>query len=72
MTRKHYRAIANIIKLERSTEFAINDINMDATLDVLKNVANNLAGYFEQDNPKFNRQRFLDACGIEVDNGKTN
>jgi hypothetical protein len=30
-------------------------------------IAQDLATYFERDNPRFDRARFLKACGIEVD-----
>ena len=52
MTKKHYEAIASIVKL-----------NFDGTQPVL---ARDLADYFEQDNPKFDRARFLEACGVET------
>lgn len=32
---------------------------------VYETVANALADNFEKDNPKFNRERFLTACGIK-------
>jgi len=51
MRKKHYEAIASIVKL-----------NFDGTQPVL---ARDLADYFEQDNPKFDRARFLEACGVE-------
>lgn len=34
-------------------------------MKVLDIVANNLATYFESDNPRFDRDRFLSACGIK-------
>jgi hypothetical protein len=55
MTKKHYEAIASII------EYYAHDTT------VYNALANRLADYFAQDNPKFDRQRFLKACGIEVD-----
>lgn len=50
-TRKHYNIIANIIKKnwEAGTESCI---------------AEDLADYFEDDNPNFDRDRFLTTCGV--------
>jgi hypothetical protein len=55
MTRKHYVAIALIIKQARSQPTKIN----------LTWAAQQLAYLFEQDNPRFDRDRFLTACGIK-------
>ena len=56
MTKKHFKAIAEIIKFR-----------MDATLysPPVEVLAKDLAQYFKQDNPRFDRERFLAACGIE-------
>lgn len=52
LSRKHYKAIAKII--------------VDAGYKWLyrKRISNDMADYFATDNPQFNRQKFLDACGI--------
>lgn len=54
LTKKDYVAIAKIVNKsyagDSSTEFELPALEK------------RLADYFEQDNPKFNRQRFLDAC----------
>lgn len=50
MTKKHYEAIARII-LQCELE--------DTT------IVHMLATYFESDNPRFDRVRFLKACGVE-------
>jgi hypothetical protein len=66
MTRKDYVMIAGIIK----------DCNLIPTLnknkengliqaDMLFTVASQLAYKLEQDNPRFNRARFLTACGVK-------
>lgn len=51
MTRKHYEAIAAIL----FNHYCRHN----------KTLIEQLADYFEQDNPKFQRTRFLAACGIE-------
>jgi len=56
MTKKHYTAIAEVIK----PYTAYHPANLYA-----KPIAENLAYYFAQDNPRFNRTRFLEACGVE-------
>jgi len=66
MTRKDYVMIAGIIK----------DCNLIPTLnknkengliqaDMLFTVASQLAYKLEQDNPRFDRDRFLTACGVK-------
>ena len=56
MTKKHYEAIARILS------------NMQLVIvydqKTVKETAENLAYYFEQDNKNFDRARFLSACGI--------
>jgi Fe-S-cluster formation regulator IscX/YfhJ len=60
MTKKHYEAIAQVINDE------IRPYSPEAVQSTTYNVINNLADYFADDNPKFNRERFLEACGIEA------
>ena len=54
MTRKHYVAIAEIIAYR-----------LCAKDNHPHEIAKRLADYFKRDNPKFDRERFLTACGIE-------
>ena len=53
MTKKHYEAIARII-LQCEMENESRDM-----------LVYMLADYFAQDNPRFDRVRFITACGIE-------
>lgn len=56
-TRKDYRAIAEIIKE------AGEDYNGGTPADVLLiSIEEQLADYFESDNPKFKRDKFIKAC----------
>ena len=63
MTRKHYEAIAACIKYRYQLEYPADKGGYGkGTLHAL---ADELADYFEQDNPKFQRARFLQGCGVE-------
>lgn len=59
MTKKHYEAIA----CEISFLFGRNRTCAEI-------IAHRLADYFQQDNPRFDRERFLKACGIEQETNK--
>lgn len=54
LARKDYRAIAEIIESNRG----------DGVEYILDRVASNLADYFEQNNPRFDRQKFIKACDL--------
>jgi len=56
-TKKHYKTIAEIVNL-RTFEYENRDV-IDPELLVY-----DLTDYFAQDNPQFDRQKFLDACGL--------
>jgi len=55
MTRKDYVMIAEVIK------------NLDEVIDeyALEVLADNMADSLESDNPRFDRDRFLSACGVK-------
>jgi hypothetical protein len=55
MTRKHFKALADMIKNEK------NWGGDPATLAV---VAESLATICKQSNPNFSRDKFLEACGL--------
>lgn len=56
MTKKHYEAIAAIVR-EHTTKHADWYALVQATKQ--------MADYFTTENPKFDRARFLQACGID-------
>lgn len=60
MSRKHFRAIADAIKAERSTT------TDPAALEALDRVAQALAFTLASTNDRFDRSRFLAACGVET------
>ena len=57
MTRKHYRKIADIIRVH--TENATPE-----ELAVAASIAVNLTDVLRDDNPNFDIERFLVACGL--------
>jgi hypothetical protein len=71
MTRKHFIAIAAIIKARfdevdsQAPGAADLDAGHDAGyLNALTETAENMADYFASENPNFDRARFLTACGL--------
>ena len=59
MTRKDYVAIAKVISSTPSDTLYEDMIRAD--------IAHRLADYMEQDNPNFNRNKFIEACSrVEV------
>jgi hypothetical protein len=52
MTRKHFEAIAEIINCATGDE------------DTLRELTGSLVFYFENENPRFDRDQFLIACGF--------
>ena len=59
LTKKHYKAIAEIIRdnTEKASEW-------DIMLQIINptKLIQQLCLYFQADNPRFDKQRFLDAC----------
>jgi hypothetical protein len=53
MTRKDYKLIAEVIA-----------VSWFGSAELRADLVNNLADKLEQDNPRFNRSRFLTACGV--------
>lgn len=56
-TRKHYEAVARMIHSER------DDAQEQETRLVVDRIASRMADIFGNDNPRFDRDRFLRACG---------
>ena len=59
MTRKDYVAIAERIAETRKYH------ERDEAVDALDFLARDLAQHMANDNPRFNRARFLKACGVQ-------
>lgn len=67
-TRKHYKAIAEIIKYQRRyiepTKWESKDYSK-AIADVTLNIAKDMSRMFASDNLRFDRDKFMNACGLE-------
>ncbi len=61
-TRKDYKVIAKIIKGQK--EFADVFVAKQLVIQRISDIADGLADYFAEDNPRFNREKFLVACGL--------
>ena len=57
MTRKDYQLIADVINSIQA-DFGDNPVSLDV-------VASELSSALSQDNPRFDRARFLTACGVK-------
>jgi hypothetical protein len=60
MTRKDYIMIANIIAFNQ-----VDFVEGDDGHTLLKILANQFANELQADNPRFDRARFLAACGVK-------
>ena len=61
-TRQHYKAIAAIIK---ETSDMHDHPNLYAWMATdTEGLAGKLADYFAKNNPRFDREKFLEACGL--------
>lgn len=56
MTRKDYIAVSNILKDRKAS------IPEDAYIGLVNDVAN----YMSSDNPRFEKSRFIEACGLKL------
>jgi len=60
--RQYYKAIAEIIN--KNTDEVDDEVHNHYMIVPRDTLITELADYFEQDNPQFDRQKFLKACGI--------
>jgi len=56
-SKRHYQAIADVIKVGKQ-DIAIASFSLPLVIGLIE--------MFERDNPKFDRVRFLDACGLGI------
>lgn len=61
--KRHYEAIATVIA-DMSHEAAVPGVRMLFSSSETVDLARRLADYFAIDNPRFQRDRFLRACGV--------
>lgn len=59
--RRHYQAIAEAVAETRRTFKAVRAYN---ALDGAECLVRNMCATFLRDNPNFNREKFLKACGM--------
>ena len=63
MTKKHFEAIAAILDEHKQTpEYGYYADNR--RVEVWEDITNDIADYFAQENPSFDKERFLKACGM--------
>ena len=60
MTKKHFKALAEII----IKNLEALDGRPEITKILLMDIALDIANYCQEQNPLFDRQRFLKACGL--------
>ena len=61
LTKKDFKAVAEIIKLQ-ITRYHVQE--RYACANGVESIAYHLADYFAMQNPRFDRERFLAACGL--------
>ena len=64
MSQKDYRRIAEGTKNIYNRLRAIHELKSAAAVEVH---ARELAKYFKENNPRFDREKFLEACGFSGD-----
>ena len=60
LTKKDFKAVAEIIKDSYNYDWCGREMSKVC----FNRVAKRFANYFATQNPRFNRQKFLDACGL--------
>jgi hypothetical protein len=65
MTRKDYEIIARAVSVVKSTYDEVDGAYTEIALEVIDELANQLSLELQIDNPRFDRERFREACGLE-------
>ncbi len=63
ITKKDFKAIAEIIEAEFTAYDAIGEDDTEGK-HATASIAGHLAYYFATQNPNFDRERFMEACGL--------
>ena len=63
-SKRHYQAIADVLKLSSEENQKSDDNYKFGALGETRIIAHRLAAKFQADNPDFDRERFLKACGL--------
>jgi hypothetical protein len=64
MTKKDYELIAEVIADTTEMTQILSGLDMDSAERVISLLAGKLASSLEMENPRFNREMFLKACGV--------
>lgn len=67
MTKRHFEAVATIIARHRATadmHAERGHEGAETAQGVIANIARDMADLFADENPRFDRGRFLKACGV--------
>ena len=65
MTKKDFKAIADVIKYHIDSNSDDPQFSIDRNCKLtLESLAQDLAVVFASDNPRFDQDRFLEACGL--------
>lgn len=65
MTKKDFEAIASIISQHETDFMDCHEQAESAATITRTRIAEDLADLFVEDNPRFDRDRFLAACGLQ-------
>jgi hypothetical protein len=68
MSKKHYNALANAIKSELdliAERYGAGDETTTLIRNHIAGVAGSIATICKQDNAAFDKERFLNACGVQ-------
>jgi hypothetical protein len=60
MSKKHYQAIASAMRITKPAHSTVC-----TTVQSWQQICQTLASVLAADNPRFDRSKFLDACGLE-------
>lgn len=64
LSRKYYQGIADVMLREHQVCAVAQD---NTAIESIITIVDDLANYFEKDNPRFDRDRFLEACGMTTE-----
>jgi hypothetical protein len=65
-TQKHYKTVAHVLKTNLMRYEDVNEIYPTMTARVaLKDTALDFHNVFRLDNPRYDANKFMDACGID-------
>jgi hypothetical protein len=68
MTKKDYELIASIIKDYIDYSYNVEDTDDFIVHDYAERIAYKMAETLASKNPRFDKEKFLKACGVEIDN----